>query len=100
MNVIVLVEAAYLFNSRSLNRSLFAIGPFANRWVIAGALAMVGAELLFTHAPLMNRLFHTAPIQIESWLRIAAVAGAVFAAEEIERWICFGGRRGEHAIPE
>ena len=28
VNVIVLVEAVYLFNCRSLNRSLFAIGPF------------------------------------------------------------------------
>jgi Ca2+-transporting ATPase len=100
VNVIVLVEAVYLFNCRSLNRPLFAIGPFTNRWAIVGALAMIGAQLLFTYAPLMNRLFHTAPIAVESWLRIAAVAGAVFAAVEIEKWIRFGGRRGEHAIPE
>ena len=100
VNVIVLVEVAYLFNCRSLNRSIFAVDPFTNRWAIIGALAMVGAQLLFTYAPLMNQLFHTAPIQIESWLRIVAVAGAVFAAVEIEKWIRFGGRRGEYAIPE
>jgi Ca2+-transporting ATPase len=99
VNVIVLVEAIYLFNCRSLNRSLFAIGPFTNRWAIVGALAMVGAQLLFTYAPLMNRLFHTAPIPVESWLRIVAAAAAVFAAVEVEKWMRFGGRRGEHAIP-
>ena len=48
----------------------------------------------------MNRLFHTAPIGVESWLRIAAVAVAASVAVEIEKWIRFGGRRGEHAIPE
>jgi hypothetical protein len=47
----------------------------------------------------MNRLFHTAPIPVESWLRIVATAAAVFAAVEVEKWMRFGGRRGEHAIP-
>jgi Ca2+-transporting ATPase len=100
VNVIVLVEAVYLFNCRSLNRSLFAIGALTNRWAVGGALAMIGAQLLFTYVPLMNKLFHTAPIQVESWLRVIAVAAAVFAAVEIEKWIRFGGRRGEQAIPE
>jgi len=100
VNVIVLVEVAYLFNCRSLNHSLFAIGPFTNRWAIVGALCMLAAQLLFTYVPLMNKLFHTASIGVESWLRIAAVAAAAFAAVEIEKWIRFGGRRGERAIPE
>jgi cation-transporting ATPase F len=100
INVIVLVEIAYLFSCRSLNHSLFNIGLFTNWWAIGGALAMLGAQLLFTYLPLMNRLFHTAPIGGESWLRIAAVAVAAFVAVELEKWIRFGGRRGAHAIPE
>jgi Ca2+-transporting ATPase len=100
INVIVLVETAYLFSCRSLNHSLFAIGLFTNRWAIAGSLAMLGAQLLFTYAPIMNKLFHTAPIGAESWLRIAGVAGLAFVAVEIEKWLRFGGRRGKHAIPE
>ncbi len=100
INVIVLVEIAYLFSCRSLNHSVFAIGLFTNWWAIAGSLAMLGAQLLFTYAPVMNKLFHTAPIGFESWLRIGAVATAAFLAVELEKWIRFGGRRGEHAIPE
>ena len=100
INVIVLVEVAYLFSCRSINHSLFAIGLFTNWWAIAGAGAMLGAQLLFTYVPLMNRLFHTAPIGAESWLRIAGVAAVAFAAVELEKWIRFGGRRGAHAIPE
>ncbi|MBL9170291.1 MAG: cation-transporting P-type ATPase [Verrucomicrobiales bacterium] len=100
INVIVLVEIAYLFSCRSLNHSVFTIGLFTNRWAIGGALAMLSAQLLFTYAPVMNRLFHTAPISAESWLRIILVAVAAFAAVELEKWIRFGGRRGEHTIPE
>ena len=100
INVIVVVEIAYLFSCRSLHHSAFAIGWFTNRWAIAGSLAMLGAQLLFTYAPVMNNLFHTAPIDAESWLRIAGVAGAAFVAVEIEKWLRFGGRRSKHAIPE
>ena len=79
---------------------VFAIGLFTNRWTIFGALAMLGAQLLITYAPVMNQIFHTAPIGAESWLRLAAVATVAFLAVELEKWIRFGGRRGEHAIPE
>jgi Ca2+-transporting ATPase len=96
INVIVCVEIAYLFSCRSLHHSIFAIGWFTNWWVIGGALAMVGAQLLFTYAPVMNRLFHSAPIDAKSWLGIAVVATVAFAAIELEKWIRHG-RRGQQA---
>ncbi len=99
VNVVVLVQLVYLFNCRSLNHSLFAIGLLTNRWTLVGSLAMLGAQLLLTYVPVMNRLFHTAPISGESWMRILAVACASFVVVEVEKWIRFGGRRGEHAIP-
>jgi len=61
---------------------------------------MLGAQLLFTYAPVMNKPFHTAPVDAESWLGIAAVATFAFLAVELESWIRFGGRRGDHTIPE
>ena len=96
----MVVEIGYLFNCRSLNHSLVAIGPFTNRWVIGGSLAMLAAQLLLTYTPLMNKLFHTAPISGESWLRILAVAAASFVAVEFEKWIRFGRHGDRHVIPE
>jgi magnesium-transporting ATPase (P-type) len=90
INVIVVVEIAYLFSCRSLTHSIFAVGWLTNRWAIAGSLAMLGAQLLLTYVPVMNRLFHTAPIDPESWLRITVVAVLAFVAVEIEKWIRFG----------
>jgi len=100
VNVIVLVEIAYLFNCRSLNHSPFAIGFFSNTWAVFGALAMIGAQLLFTYAPVMNTLFHSAPLGAESWLRMAAVALVAFALVEFEKWTRYGRGRAEHALPE
>ena len=100
INVIVLVEIAYLFNCRSLSHSVFSVSFFSNRWVIAGSLAMLAAQLLFTYVPVMNKLFHTAPTSGESWLRIVGIAAIVFVVVEIEKWIRFGRGRGEHAVLE
>jgi cation-transporting P-type ATPase F len=33
VNVFVMVELFYLFNCRSLTKSMFAIGLFSNRWI-------------------------------------------------------------------
>ena len=93
VNVVVVVEMFYLLNCRSLTRSIFAVGVLSNLWVIAGIAAMVTAQMFFTYTPIMNRLFHSAPITGESWLRIVAVGAIAFAAVELEKWIRFGRER-------
>lgn len=99
VNTVVLVQLIYLFNCRSLNHSLFTIGLFTNRWTIFGSLAMLGAQLLLTYLPIMNKLFHTAPLNPQAWLRIIAVAAFAFLVVEFEKWIRFGANRGHRAIP-
>ena len=98
VNVLVLVGCTYLFNCRSLTRSVFAIGLWSNPWTIVGTVAMIAAQLLFTYAPLMNTLFHTAPINAEAWARITLVAVAAFVVVELEKWIRFG--RSSSVVPE
>ncbi len=96
VNVIVMVETFYLFNCRSLTRPFFSLGLFTNPWVVVGAAAMVGLQLLFTYVPLMNRLFHSAPISAAAWLRIVDVGLAVFVAVELKKW--WGARRRRAAL--
>ena len=93
VNVIVMVEALYLLNCRSLTRSIFSLGVFSNLWVILGIGLITAIQLLFTYVPIMNELFHSAPISGASWLRIVAVAAIAFAAVELEKWIRFGRDR-------
>ena len=100
INVIVLVEIAYLLNCRSLSHTFFSVGAFSNPWLVVGVLAMLVAQLLFTYVPLMNSLFHTAPMSGESWLRITYVAAIVFSVVEVEKWLRYGHGRGDLLVPE
>jgi cation-transporting ATPase F len=93
VNAIVMVEAFYLLNCRSLTRSIFALGVFSNVWVLLGIGLIIVVQLLFTYAPVMNGLFHSSPISGEAWLRIIVVAVSAFAAVELEKWIRFGRLR-------
>jgi cation-transporting ATPase F len=85
VNAIVIAEAAYLFSCRSLRQTLLRIGFFGNPWVLTGVLAMLAAQLLFTYLPVMNRLFGSAPISWEAWMRIGGVAVATFVLVEMEK---------------
>ncbi|MDP4638689.1 MAG: cation transporting ATPase C-terminal domain-containing protein [Verrucomicrobiales bacterium] len=100
VNVIVMVEVAYLFSCRSLHRSVFRIGFWTNPYVIMGAAAMIVAQMFFTYAPAMNHLFHSTPLSLERWGRILGVALSSFLAVELEKWIRFGGSRRGRALPE
>ena len=95
VNVFVIVQVAYLLNCRSLDRPMWRVGLFSNRWVPAGLAAMLGLQLLFTYTPWMNRLFHTAPIHPAWWLWITGIGIVVFAVVEVEKWL----RRPRHPGP-
>jgi magnesium-transporting ATPase (P-type) len=85
VNVFVLVELFYLFNCRSLERSVFRVGLLSNPWALWGALGMVALQLLLTYVPLLNHLFHTAPIGLPAWGRIVAFALVVSVVVEAEK---------------
>jgi cation-transporting ATPase F len=90
VNVIVVASAFYLLSCRSLTRSIWSVGVFSNPWVLLGLAGMIAAQIAFTHLPLMNRLFHSAPIELEAWMRIAAVSVGVSLAVGFEKWLRFG----------
>jgi magnesium-transporting ATPase (P-type) len=86
VNVFVMVEAFYLFNCRSLERSALSIGFFSNPAIWAGVGTMAVLQLALTYVPLMNRLFATAPIGVAEWLEIFAVGLVSAAVVGAEKW--------------
>ncbi len=85
VNVFVMVELVYLFNTRSFLKSPFAIGILSNPWTLLGSAIMIGLQVLFTHAPFMNKWFGTAPIGLNEWGIIALIAIFVFSVIEAEK---------------
>ncbi|NTV42330.1 MAG: cation-transporting P-type ATPase [Syntrophobacteraceae bacterium] len=86
VNVFVMGELMYLFNCRSLTKSVFEVGFFSNLWVFGGAGIMVILQLVFTYVPVMNTAFHSSPISLEAWMRILVSSSLVVVVVGIEKW--------------
>jgi cation-transporting P-type ATPase F len=84
-NMFVVIETLYLFNCRSLSRPFWAVGAFGNPWIWAGSAAMLAAQLAFTYVPAFNRVFHTAPLDMQQWLGVLAVGGACALTVEFHK---------------
>ena len=85
VNAFVMVELFYLFNCRSLTKSMFQIGFFSNPWMIVGVASMIVLQMLYTYAAPMNRLFHSAPIGLTDWIHIVAVSLVIYLVIVLEK---------------
>ena len=78
-------QSFYLLNMRSLRLSMWQLGLMSNPWIWVGIAAMMGSQLLLTYVPLMNTLFHTAPIAAAEWLPVLAVGLTIYAVIGAEK---------------
>ncbi len=85
VNVFVIGELFYLFNCRSLTRSMFSLGVFSNRWLLLGVGTMLLLQLGLTYLPPMNVVFHTAPIGGEEWAAVAGVGLVIYVSVGLEK---------------
>ncbi len=83
VNVFVVIELFYLFNCRSLSKSIFQLGLFSNMWVFGGAAAMLLLQVVYTYLPVMNRLFQSEPIGMVSWGKIMAAGMLTYLIVEV-----------------
>ncbi|MBB5801166.1 cation-transporting ATPase F [Saccharothrix ecbatanensis] len=86
VNVFVAAQIAYLFNCRSLRDLRPHVGFRRNPWLPAGIAVTVALQLLFTYLPVMNTLFHTAPIGWRDWAAVVALAVVAYGVVEVEKW--------------
>ena len=85
VNVFAVGQSFYLLTCRSLRLSIFQLGLGSNPLIWVGIVAMMTAQLLFTYVPLMNRLFHTAPIGLIDWARILVVGMIIYTIIAVEK---------------
>jgi Ca2+-transporting ATPase len=71
--VLVVALVVHAFSCRDRLRSLFALNPLANRWLL-GAAALSGALLAaVVQLPLIGQLFGIGPLTRGEWLWVAAL---------------------------
>jgi magnesium-transporting ATPase (P-type) len=91
VNAFVAMEIGYLFNCRSLDRSMLSVGVFSNHWLLWGVAIMAALQVVFTYLPLMNTVFQSAPMPAGAWVAITVLGVAVYAIVGLEKW--WTGRR-------
>jgi Ca2+-transporting ATPase len=87
VNAIVVGEAFYLFNCRSLVKPLAFREIFSNRWMLTGVGIMLLLQLVFTYTTLMQTVFGTQDIAWEAWAMIFAAGLIIFTLVNIEKKI-------------
>jgi len=87
VNAFVVIETAYLFNSRTLTQPAGSVGWFSNRWLLLGVATMALLQVLYTYVPVMNSLFGSATLSAAQWAPILVVGVVTFGVVEVEKAI-------------
>jgi len=73
------------FNARSDERTVVKLGIFRNRYLTVSVALAFLLQLAMIYAPFMQTAFHTVPLSAAQWGVIIAVAGSLFAVEEVRK---------------
>jgi hypothetical protein len=91
---IVLSQFANGFVIRTELASIFRVGLFSNRGIVAGELFGLLIMIGISYWRPLQVMFKTAPLTFADWLILAATAITLFLAEETRKWVM--RRRIEH----
>jgi magnesium-transporting ATPase (P-type) len=87
VNTLVMFEIFYLFNSRFITEPVLnKQGLLGNKYALMAIVVLLGFQLLYTYNPLMQTLFASQALDLQSWGLIVLVASSVLWLVEIEKW--------------
>jgi magnesium-transporting ATPase (P-type) len=86
LSAIIVMQVVNVFLCRSGRESLFSLGLFDNRLILAGICAEIALILAIDYTPWGNLVFGTAPIGLNVWLFVIPFAFAMLALEEVRKW--------------
>jgi magnesium-transporting ATPase (P-type) len=86
VNALVMGQIGYVLNSRFFSTPSWTLeGLTGSRPLVLAIATCVVLQLLFTHAPFMNRMFGTEALDAVGWLYCIGIGLAVFLLVEIEK---------------
>jgi magnesium-transporting ATPase (P-type) len=88
VNALVMGQIGYLLNARFFHAPSWTLtGLAGSKAVLLAIVACLALQVLFTHAPYMNRLFGTEGLDAIAWLYCLGVGLAVFVLVETEKLV-------------
>jgi calcium-translocating P-type ATPase len=82
----VVFQFFHVFNSRSLDRSIFAIPLFSNRFLFVSIIAAAAAHLAVLHLPLLQQVFRMQPLSLTEWGIVLLVGSTAIIGGELDKW--------------
>jgi len=89
--VLTLSQLGHVLAIRSERESLFSLGMFPNRPLIAAVLLTIALQMAVLYVPALNPIFKTAPLSWDELALCLALSCVVFVGVEIEKTLV---RRG------
>ncbi|HKL19282.1 MAG TPA: cation transporting ATPase C-terminal domain-containing protein, partial [Halalkalibaculum sp.] len=87
MTQMVVFQFFHVLNCRSLDRSIFRINFFSNKFLFLSLSAAILAHLAVLHVGFMQTIFRTMPLDINQWMIIVSVGLLVIIGGEIDKVI-------------
>jgi Ca2+-transporting ATPase len=84
---LILAELANAFNCRSDLHSLFAVGFFANRFLVASVVLSLGIMVAVINWPPLAEIFHVRPLALGDWLLAAGLGLTLLPVVEATKWL-------------
>jgi len=75
------------WNCRSENKSIFQLGLFTNRWLVAATTFVLFLQFFLVYNPFMQKLFKTVPLKFNDWILIFIISSSVLVLEELRKLV-------------
>ncbi len=95
---LVLGELFRCFECRSERYSLFRIGPFGNKWLLAAVASSVIILLAVVHLPFLQGPFHTYAMTLQDWGIAVSVGATNLVVAEVAKLIMARRTRLSHKV--
>jgi Ca2+-transporting ATPase len=73
------------FNARSDEYTVFKLGLFRNRWLVAAISLAIMLQLAVIYLPFFQTVFKTVPLSPERWGIVILAGGTLFTVEELRK---------------
>jgi potassium/sodium efflux P-type ATPase len=85
MTQMVIFQFFHVINCRSLDRSIFKVNFFSNKFLFVSMAAALLAHLAVLHIGFLQSVFRTVPLNVEQWIMIVSIGSLVIIGGEIDK---------------
>jgi Ca2+-transporting ATPase len=82
----IFAQNIHAFNVRSNKYSIFELGPFSNRWLVAAFGTVILSELAIIYLPIFQPIFKTLPLTLADWSIVVGLGLMPLVIMEVVKW--------------